>query len=319
MSAYHESVLLKEAVDGLDLQPDDTVLDATLGGGGHSREILKRIPEGLLIGLDRDPEAIDECGRSLAAWSNKRLVRANFSELKSVLEGLGAVPCKILFDLGVSGHQLDAPRGFSFMRDEYLDMRMSGPDSGDRPCEWYVNHLPEEELANIIYKYGEERLSRVIARAIVRAREESPVTSTKQLADIVEGAVSFARRGSRIHPATRTFQALRIAVNGELRHIESALEQAVDILPPGGIISVISFHSLEDRIVKTLFRHDSGGCICAPDIPVCICRPRHILKVHTKKPIIPSEEEIRANPRSRSAKLRSAIKTENERARSYHE
>ncbi|MBO4548116.1 MAG: 16S rRNA (cytosine(1402)-N(4))-methyltransferase RsmH, partial [Abditibacteriota bacterium] len=286
------------------------VVDATLGGGGHSREILKRIPEGFLIGFDRDPEAIDECGRSLAAWSNKKLVRANFSEIKSVLEALGAVPDKILFDLGVSGHQLDSPRGFSFLRDEYLDMRMSGPDSGDRPCEWYVNHLPEEELANIIYKYGEERLSRVIARAIVRAREESPVTGTKRLADIVEKATAFARRGGRIHPATRTFQALRIAVNGELAHAEQALEQAIEVLAPGGIISVISFHSLEDRIVKNIFRHDSGGCICPPDVPVCVCRPRHILRVITKKPVVPTDDEIRANPRSRSAKLRSAVKTE---------
>ncbi|MBP5274071.1 MAG: 16S rRNA (cytosine(1402)-N(4))-methyltransferase RsmH [Abditibacteriota bacterium] len=308
MSDYHESVLLDEAVSSLELKPSDIVVDATLGGGGHSGEILKRIPEGRLIGFDRDPDALEECEKRLAFASNKLLVNANFDEMKQILETLGAVPDKILFDLGVSGHQLDACRGFSFQRDEYLDMRMSGASSGDRPCAWYVNNLSEEELAGVIFRYGEERLSRVIAGAICRSRKEAPIESTLQLAGIIEKAAAFAYKGKKIHPATKTFQALRIAVNHELEHIEKALEDSIGILAPGGIISVISFHSLEDRIVKRIFRHYSGKCICPPDVPFCVCGPEKVLCVKYKKPVVPSQKEITANPRSRSAKLRSAVK-----------
>ncbi len=308
MSEYHQTVLLNEAVESLSLKPSDIVVDATLGGGGHSREILKRIPQGLLIGFDRDPEAVRECEKTLSEWPNKRLINANFSRIKPCLEELGVTPDKALFDLGVSGHQLDAPRGFSFLRDEYPDMRMSGGAEGEKPCAWYINNLPEEELARIIYTYGEERLSRRIARAIAAAREEAPIESTLRLGEIIERAAGFAYRGKKIHPATRTFQALRIYVNGELEHIEKALGDAVELLPARGIISVISFHSLEDRIVKRFFRHNSGGCICPPDIPFCVCRPRRILETAAKKPILPSQGEINENPRSRSARLRSAVK-----------
>ena len=185
MSEYHQSVLLKEAVESLSLKPSDIVVDATLGGGGHAREILKRIPDGLLIGFDRDPEAISECMEALSGWPNKRLINSNFSQIKQKLAEIGVIPDKVLFDLGVSGHQLDSPRGFSFLRDEYPDMRMSGGSEGEKPCAWYINNLAEDELADIIYKYGEERLSRRIARAIVSARDQEPIESTLRLAEVI--------------------------------------------------------------------------------------------------------------------------------------
>ena len=307
MSSYHNPVLLTETVEGLNLHKGAVAVDCTLGGAGHSKAILDRIGDtGLLIGFDRDPDAIAEASETLSFCSNKILINANFSEIKNqlILRKIEKVDA-VLFDLGVSSHQLDGDRGFSFMRDEALDRRMekSGPDAS-----YYVNNLPEKELADVIYKYGEERLSRKIARAVCIEREKKPINSTLQLADIISSAVGWAYRKEKIHPATRTFQAIRILVNDELSSAEKAIGDAIDLLAPGGVIGVISFHSLEDRIVKNIFRFNSGHCTCPKDLPVCMCGCKNRLRILTKKPIVPSPEEVRANPRSSCSKLRLAEK-----------
>lgn len=304
---YHKTVLPEEAVKALNLSPGKTVADCTLGGGGHAEKILEKIGEtGLLIGFDRDPEAIEEAGRRLCLYNNKIFINTNFSEIKYELSARGIKSLDgVLFDLGVSGHQLDTDRGFSFQRDEVLDMRMS---KEGRTAADYVNTLKEEELADIIYKYGEERYSRRIARAICEYRKNTYIGTTGQLSGLIAQKIGWAYKKEKIHPATRTFQAIRIYVNDELSSIEKALQDAIDLLSPGGKIAVISFHSLEDRIVKNIFRYNSGRCKCPPECPVCLCNAAKKLEIETKKPLLPSEEEIRDNPRASSSKLRIGTK-----------
>jgi 16S rRNA (cytosine1402-N4)-methyltransferase len=307
---YHRPVLLSEVIRLLDPQPGGTYVDCTLGGGGHSKAILSRIlPGGQLIGIDRDQDALDIAGQEFAEFSdNVTLARGDFGDLDRILRDLSVKSIDgILFDLGVSSHQLDtAERGFSFSSDAPLDMRMD--TSQQTTAADLVNQLPEGELADLIYNYSDERLSRRIARAIVKRRQESPIRTTAELAEIVARSVPSGGHPQRIHPATRTFQALRIAVNSELEALDKGLAAAVDALSVGGKICVISYHSLEDRKVKDLFAAGSGRCQCPPRLPICVCGARQTLKVLTKRPVVPTPEEIETNPRSRSAKLRAAEK-----------
>ncbi|MDE3019282.1 MAG: 16S rRNA (cytosine(1402)-N(4))-methyltransferase RsmH [Nitrospirota bacterium] len=300
MSGEHEKdlhipVLAEEVVRGLGCRPGGRYVDCTVGYGGHAALILDRsAPDGVLIGMDQDEAALRAAGERLRPYAGRmRLVRGNFQELKQQLRALGVAEVDgVMFDLGVSSAQLDEPaRGFSFLADGPLDMRMDLRAS--LTAATLVNELPEQELADVIYRYGEERYSRRIARAIVRARAVQPLARTLELADVVRGSVPPPYRHGRIHCATRTFQALRIAVNRELDVLEGALKDAVEVLAPGGRLCVISFHSLEDRIVKQTFRSLSRG-----DAPC--------LSLLTKKPLVASEDERAANPRARSAKLRIA-------------
>ena len=308
MSSYHTPVLVEEVIDGLLCRPGGVFVDGTLGGGGHASRILEAIgPGGLLIGLDKDGDAIEESRKTLAPFGARAILeKADFSALSRVLLSLGIAEVDgILFDLGVSSYQLDkAERGFSFHGDHLLDMRM------DREQEVsaydFVNEAPEEELRRVIWKYGEERMARSIAKHIVRAREKEPLRTTLSLADVVTRACPPSARNRKIHPATRTFQAIRIWVNNELDNLEGAITSAMDNLRPGGRFCVVSFHSLEDRIVKNAFRSWARTCVCPPDIPVCVCRRQQKMRVLTAKPILPREEEIIANPRARSARLRVA-------------
>lgn len=308
MPEYHCPVLLNETIALLQPKQGGVYLDATLGGGGHSIELLKRIgPNGILIGIDRDLEAIEHTRRRLADFECKKIfVEANFRDLKSILDTQGISELDgALFDFGVSSHQLDTARGFTFSRDEALDMRM-GTDA--RSAAQIVNEYCESDLARVIFDYGEERYGRRIAKAIVEQRANKPICTTSELARIIISAIPGGGRWQDIHPATRTFQAIRIEANAELEAIEAAIPAAVDALKVGGIIATISFHSLEDRIAKTIFRRLSGRCQCSGRMPVCVCDAKKLVKVLTSKPITPSAEEIESNPRSRSAKLRAAIK-----------
>lgn len=292
----------------LDPREGGVFLDATLGGGGHAEELLKRIgPSGRLIGIDRDSEAIDFARKRFGAMDGQiSLIEGNFSELESILQDIGVSELDgALFDLGVSSHQLDAPRGFSFQRDEALDMRM-GKDA--RSAADIVNQYSERELEEIIRKYGEERYARRVAKAIVRRRTEKPFRTTVELADAVVSAIPGGGRWQDIHPATRTFQAIRIEANGELEAIEKALPVAINALRIGAVIAVISFHSLEDRIAKTIFRKLSGRCECPPRLPGCQCGAIEMLRILTRKPVVPGAEEIGRNPRARSSKLRAAVR-----------
>jgi len=303
MKKNHVPVLLHEVIAGLQVIPGGQYVDATVGGGGHAVEILAAsVPDGALLGLDRDRAALETARARLASCGERvELAHGSFVRLEDLAHSRGFVPVDgILFDLGLSSLQLaDPERGFSFMTEGPLDMRFdttSGPTAAD-----LVNALSAEELADILYRYGEERRSRRIARAIVEAR---PLHTTEELAAVVSQAVG--RRRGRIHPATLTFQALRIAVNDELDALEAALPQAVQLLAPGGRLAVISFHSLEDRIVKHFMRRESRDCVCPPKLPICTCDHRATLRVVTRNIIRPTEEEIEANPRSRSARLRIA-------------
>ncbi len=305
----HLPVLLKETLELLRCKPGATFIDATLGLGGHAAAILERIqPDGVLIGIDRDQESLDEARQRLQPFkSSIRLFRDNFKNLPLVLNNLALKEIDgILIDLGVSSYQLLSPeRGFSFQSDDVLDMRM---DRTQRlTAADLVNSLPEDQLADIIYRYGEERLSRRIAAAIVREREERPVTRCLQLSDIVAGAVRV-RAFPTIHPATKTFQALRIAVNQELEGLEEFFPEAVAFLRPGGRIAVISFHSLEDRIVKRAFRSLSGQCVCERPAELCICPRQARAIVLTPRAIKPAAAELEINPRARSARLRALEK-----------
>jgi 16S rRNA (cytosine1402-N4)-methyltransferase len=288
------------------LQPKNAgqYVDGTLGAGGHARGILEAsTPEGRLLGLDVDPQALALARENLAPYGQRaRLLQASYDSLIETLQELGWEKVDgILLDLGLSSMQLDTPeRGFSFQQDAPLDMRFD-PASPTSAAD-LVNSLPQDELADLIYRYGEERASRRIAQAIVKAR---PLRTTRQLAAVIEAVLP---RKGHIHPATKTFQALRIAVNEELDRVENVLPQAVAALKSGGRLAIISFHSLEDRIVKEYFRRESRDCICPPRQPVCTCGHKATLKEITRKPIIPGEAEIAANPRSRSAKLRIAEK-----------
>ena len=299
---YHRPVLLDETIEALAVRPDGVYVDGTAGGGGHSYAIASRLTSGgRLISLDQDPDAVVEASRRLQGLP-ARVIRANFTEIARVLreEGLSAAD-GILLDIGVSSHQLDTPeRGFSYHADAPLDMRMSqeGTTAAD-----LVNTWGEKELSDIFYRYGEEKFSRHIARAIVRAREEEPVVTTGRLADIIRDAVpARARRDG--HPARRVFQALRIAVNGELECLSSALDTAFSCLKDGGRLAVITFHSLEDRMVKQRFASFCEGCICPPDFPQCVCGRTPAARLILRKPVAASEKELEKNPRSRSARLR---------------
>ncbi len=298
--APHLPVLYKAIIHALQPRAAGRYIDGTLGAGGHAAGILEASgPDGELLGLDRDPRALVIARERLAPFGGRaHLTQASYVTMKDEAAKLNWVTVNgIVFDLGVSSMQLDnAERGFSFLQDGPLDMRFD-PNAA-RSASDLVNSLPEAELANLLYRYGEERLSRRIARAIVNGR---PIETTRQLADLILKTVG---RRERIHPATRTFQALRIAVNGELDAIETVLPLAVSLLRPGGRLAVISFHSLEDRIVKTLFRRESRDCICPPEQPVCTCGHQASLRELTRKPIEADEDEVKANSRARSAKLR---------------
>ena len=293
--------MLDECIDGLNIKPDGIYIDGTAGGAGHSIEIAKRLMTGRLIGIDRDPEAVSVATERLKGF-NAEVINSNFSELDSIMKEKNIPKANgILLDLGVSSHQLDdAQRGFSYHSDAVLDMRMSKTGISAKDI---VNTYSYESLAKIIFEYGEERFSRQIARAIVNKREEKEINTTLELADIIRSAVPQKARRDK-NPCKKTFQAIRIAVNDELGHISIALDKAFDALCVGGRLCVISFHSLEDRLVKQRFKEFCQGCICPPDFPVCVCgrTPRGALV--NKKPIEASAQELEKNKRSKSAKLR---------------
>lgn len=302
----HRSVLPAEVLDCLQPQPGEIFVDGTLGGGGHARLILEAsAPDGRLIGLDRDQDALKAAAKTLAPFGDRVVLRhSNFSEVDRVLDELGIDRVDgMLLDLGVSSYQLDAGhRGFSFQVDAPLDMRMDrsrGLTAAD-----VLQQYSAEELARIFREYGEERYARRIARRIVERREETPFASTGQLASLVQDSVPKGRVPSRIHPATRVFQALRIEVNGELEHVARGLDKAIACLRPGGRLAVISFHSLEDRLVKRCFRREAQTCICPPGLPTCVCNHRPRVELLTRKGLRAGEEEVAANPRARSAVLR---------------
>ena len=313
----HRPVLYHEIIHALQLRNGGLYVDGTLGAGGHSAGILEAsAPDGRLLGLDVDPQALELARKRLAPFGSRALlVQASYTTLGEQLKALGWQAVDgILLDLGVSSMQVDTPqRGFSFQVEAPLDMRFD-PTNPLRAAD-LVNHLSEAELADLVFRYGEERHSRRVARAIIKAR---PLETTRQLAEVVARAAGPSRKGgrsgseSRIHPATRTFQALRIAVNRELEALETVLPQAVAALAPGGRLAVISFHSLEDRIVKQFFRRESQDCLCPPRQPVCTCGHQATLIEITRHPIRPQDEEVEQNPRSRSARLRVAEKVKRE-------
>lgn len=313
---HHITVLLEEAVEGLHIKPDGIYVDCTLGGAGHSEQIASRLgSQGRLIALDQDDSAIRNANSKLQAYENQvTLVKSNFRHLKEVLLGLSVPICEgipqvdgILFDLGVSSPQLDeAERGFSYNQEAGLDMRMD--TSSALTAYDIVNGWKEEELAKILFEYGEEKFSRRIAARIVKERESEPIRTTIRLAEVIKEAIPAAARRTGPHPAKRSFQAIRIAVNDELGALRSALEQAVECLAPGGRIAVITFHSLEDRICKQTFAKETNRCTCPPDLPVCACGRKPLLKLVHRKPVLPSDQELLDNPRARSAKLRIAEK-----------
>ncbi len=295
----------EEVLHWLQPKPDGVYLDGTLGGAGHSRLLLEAAPGCRLVGLDRDPAALEKAAEVLAPFAGQvSLQHATFDQADRVLQQLGIdLLDGMLLDLGVSSHQLDTPeRGFSFRHDAPLDMRMN-PQVGMTAAE-VVNQAEEAELVRIFFAYGEERFSRRIARKIVARRTEEPITRTTELAQLVRDAVPGGKRPSRIHPATRVFQALRIHVNQELEQVETGVAAGIELLKPGGRLVVISFHSLEDRIVKQLFRDQAKGCVCPPRLPVCQCNKMPQVKLLTRKGVRASTEEIEVNSRSRSAILR---------------
>ena len=307
MEAKHVSVLLPECIDSLNIRPEGVYVDGTLGMGGHSEEIAKRLTTGKLIGIDRDETAIRRAGERLRPYGDLvQLVHGNFRDTAEILDDLGIDAVDgMLFDLGVSSPQLDeSERGFSYMHDAPLDMRM---DETDNLNAWFiVNRWPEEKLRRILYDYGEERCAPRIAAAIVREREQREIRTTLQLVEVIRSAMPAAALREKQHPAKRTFQAIRIAVNDELEAVRAMMATAPDKLRPGGRIAVISFHSLEDRIVKTGIAARENGCTCPREFPVCTCGFVQTLRSVSRKPILPSPEELEANPRSRSAKLRVA-------------
>ena len=307
MEYSHSSVMLDECIDNLKLRPDGIYVDATVGMGGHSIEIASRLISGRLIAVDRDKKALEFSAKKLEAFAEKiELVHGNFRDMELILDRLGIDKVDgMLFDLGVSSPQLDdAERGFSYMADAALDMRM---DKSEGISAYdIVNIWPEEEIKRILYDFGEERYAPRIARAISKYRDNKAIETTLELADLIRQAMPAAARREKQHPAKRSFQAIRIAVNGELEAVSQVLETAAGRLNIGGRLAVISFHSLEDRIVKNAIASRENGCICPRDFPVCTCGFSQTLKNITRKPILPSEAEIADNPRSRSAKLRVA-------------
>ena len=309
MEFKHVSVLLNEAVDGLDIKESGVYVDGTLGGGGHSEAILKKNETLRLIGIDRDLDAIAAASKRLESFEGRTtFVNSNFSNIKEVLSSLnidkidGAV-----LDLGVSSYQLDnAERGFSYMKDAPLDMRMNQKDI--KSAYDVVNGYSKDELTDIFFRYGEEKWSKRIAEFIINKREKEPIKTTKELADIISAAIPAGAREKNSHPAKRVFQAIRIEVNGELEILKNAVQDFVDSLKSGGRLAIITFHSLEDRIVKQCFSELAAGCTCPRDFPVCVCGKQPAIKIITKKPILPSKEEQEGNLRSKSAKLRIAEK-----------
>lgn len=309
MEFYHRPVLLDECLEGLKIKPDGVYVDGTLGRAGHSLRIAERLTTGRLICIDRDDAALEAAKDKLAAYQDKvTLLHGNFSDLDRLLTEAN-VPAAdgMLFDLGVSSPQLDDPeRGFSYQHDAPLDMRMDRSEG--LTAGVVVNEWPKEELKRILRDYGEERYAGPIAAAIVRRREEAPIRTTLQLVDVIKSAMPASALREKQHPAKRSFQGIRIAVNGELDAVETMLKEAVPRLNPGGRLCVITFHSLEDRIVKSGMAEWAKGCTCPPDFPVCVCGKKPMVKLITKKPIISGEKELAENPRARSAKLRIAEK-----------
>ncbi|MGN1334769.1 MAG: 16S rRNA (cytosine(1402)-N(4))-methyltransferase RsmH [Anaerovoracaceae bacterium] len=310
MEFRHTSVLFEECMEGLKIRPYGTYVDGTLGGGGHSEGICKRLgKEGLLIGIDRDRDALEAAEKRLESYPCKKFfVQSNYSDIKDVLEELDIDSIDgALLDLGVSSFQLDNPqRGFSYMQEAPLDMRMSQDD--DFTAYDVVNTYSADELKNIIFKYGEERWASRIADFIVKARKDKPIETTGQLVDIIKAAIPASARREGPHPAKRTFQAIRIEVNDELGQLEKAVDRFCDILAPGGRLCIITFHSLEDRIVKDVINRRTNPCTCPKEFPVCVCGKIGDIKKKNNKPIAPSAEEVEKNPRARSAKLRVAEK-----------
>ena len=310
MEFQHKSVLLQECIDALNIRPDGIYLDGTLGGAGHSSQIARRLTEGgRLIGVDRDRTALAAAKERLAPYADRvTLVHSNFAEIDAILDSLG-IPAVdgMLFDLGVSSPQLDdASRGFSYMADAPLDMRMDKDDA--LTAGEVVNTWPQGELRRILYDYGEERYAPQIAAAICRAREKAPVETTLELVDIIRSAMPAQALREKQHPAKRSFQAIRIAVNDELGAVSRMMQAAVGRLNPGGRLAVIPFHSLEDRIVKSEMQQAARGCTCPPEFPVCVCGKKPLVKLVTRKPIVSGPAELEENPRARSAKLRVAEK-----------
>ncbi len=302
---YHVPVLLEPSLAQLAIRPEGIYLDGTLGGAGHAAQIARRLSTGRLIGIDRDETALRAAGERLARFGERvTLVHSNFCNMEKVLRALGIPGVDgILLDLGVSSPQLDdGSRGFSYMVDAPLDMRMDASDS--LTAREIVNSYSYEELRRILYDYGEERYAPRIAAALCRAREAAPIETTLQLAELIRAAMPPAALREKQHPAKRSFQAIRIAVNDELTAVRTGLDAAIRCLIPGGRLSVITFHSLEDRIVKNGMAEAARGCTCPPDFPVCVCGKKPIVKLITRKPIVPDEEELGENSRARSAKLR---------------
>ena len=306
MEFKHVSVLLHETVAGLQVKPSGIYVDGTLGGGGHSYEICKQLDsEGRLIGIDQDADALKAAGKRLEQFKDKvTLCKSNYEQMREVLQELGIEEVDgIVLDLGVSSYQLDeAERGFSYMEDAPLDMRMDRDQT--MTARDIINEYPEGELFRIIKEYGEERYAKSIAKNICKRRQQYPIETTFELVDVIRGSMPAKARNAKGHPAKRTFQAIRIECNRELEVLRETLDYMVDLLKDGGRISIITFHSLEDRIVKTSFRKYENPCTCPPDFPVCVCGKKSKGRVVTRKPILPSEEELEQNTRSKSAKLR---------------
>jgi 16S rRNA (cytosine1402-N4)-methyltransferase len=302
---HHVSVLLEECIQGLAIKPDGIYVDGTLGGAGHSSRIAAKLTTGRLIGIDRDNVALEAAAERLRPFEDRvTLVHANFCDMDQALQELGIDKVDgILLDLGVSSPQLDdGQRGFSYMTDAPLDMRMNGEDTRDA-CQ-IVNTWSYEELKRILYDYGEERFAPRIAAAICRRREQAPIETTLELVDVIKSAMPASALREKQHPAKRSFQAIRIAVNDELGAVETVMKKAVPLLNPGGRLAVITFHSLEDRIVKNAMAEAAKGCTCPPSFPVCVCGKKPQVRIVTRKPIVSGEEELERNPRARSAKLR---------------
>ena len=302
---HHVSVLLDECLEGLNIKPDGTYVDGTLGGAGHSSQIVKRLTTGHHIGIDRDPVALKAAGERLAPFGDKvTLVHSNFCEIKQVLTDLEIEGVDgILLDLGVSSPQLDdGSRGFSYMADAPLDMRMNSEDH--LSAYDVVNTWSQDELKRILYDYGEERYAQRIAAAICARRAEKPIETTLELVDVIRSAMPAQALREKQHPAKRSFQAIRIAVNDELGSVEKVMRDAIPCLNKGGRLAVITFHSLEDRIVKNAMADAAKGCTCPPNFPVCVCGKKPKVKLITRKPIVSGDEELERNPRARSAKLR---------------
>lgn len=301
----HTSVLLYETVGSLNIIPGGCYVDGTLGGGGHALEVCKRLGNGRLIGIDQDADAIRAAGQRLKHFEDKvTIVRNNYRNIRIILQELMVDKADgIYLDLGVSSHQLDTPdRGFTYREDAPLDMRMD--QRGSQTAADIVNEYEEADLYRIIRDYGEDRFAKNIAKHIVRERQLRPIKTTGELAEIIKGAIPARVRATGGHPAKRTFQAIRIELNRELAVLEQSIDTMIDLLNPGGRLSIITFHSLEDRIVKTRFRTNENPCICPPNFPVCVCKRVSKGRVITRKPILPSEEELEHNSRSKSAKLR---------------